>query len=154
MCYSITGLSPTPFAGLFTLTDTDLSARNAMRVKVTDRPGFPCRISLEDAAIGETVILLHHVSHDAPTPYRSAYAIYVRDVGEAAQYRDSLPPVMQGRPLAMRAFDQHAMLRDARIALPGQADTAIRSLFDNPMIAYIHAHNAAHGCFVAQVDRT
>jgi len=29
----------------------------------------------------------------------------------------------------------------------------IRDLFGDPEIAYIHAHNAAHGCFVARVDR-
>ncbi len=27
-------------------------------------------------------------------------------------------------------------------------------LFAAPEIAYIHAHNAAHGCFSARVDRT
>lgn len=153
MTYAIAGLAPAPFADLFTLSDSELAARNAMRVAVTTHPGYPCRVSLEDAAIGETVILLHHVSHDAATPYRSAYAIYIRDVGEAADYRGHLPPVMLGRPLGLRAFDSDGMLRDARLALPGQADTAIRGLFDNPSIAYIHAHNAAHGCFVAQVDR-
>lgn len=153
MTYAIAGLAPAAFTGLFRLTDAELAARNALRVLVTAHPGFPCRISLEDAAIGETVILLNHVSHDAPTPYRSAYAVYVRDIGKAGAYRDTLPPVMQGRALGMRAFDQQGMLRTARLALPGQADAAIRELFDDPAIAYIHAHNAAHGCFVAQVDR-
>lgn len=154
MTYAISGLAPSAFADLFSLSDADLAERNAMRVTVTARPGFPCRISLEDAPIGETVILLHHVSHDAPTPYRSAYAIYVRDVGEAAGYRDCLPPVMQGRPLGLRGFDSAGILRDARLAGPGQAEGAIRDLFGTPAIAYIHAHNAAHGCFVAQIDRT
>ncbi len=33
-------------------------------------------------------------------------------------------------------------------------DAAIRTLFTDDAIAYIHAHNAAHGCFAAKVDRT
>lgn len=37
---------------------------------------------------------------------------------------------------------------------PGEADAAIRALFDADEIAYIHAHNAAHGCFAARIDRT
>lgn len=153
MTYTITGLDPASFSHLFALSDADLKRHDALRVTATSYPGFPCRISLEDAALGETVILLHHVSHSARTPYRSSYAIYVRQVAEAAQYRDSLPPVMLGRPLGLRAFDEAGMLRDARLAMPGEGDAAIRGLFANPEIAYIHAHNAAHGCFVAQIDR-
>ena len=153
MTYLIHGLSPDRFAPLFAMDDADLAARNARRVIATADRGFPCRVSLEDARMGEALILLHHVSHDVATPYRSAYAIYVRDAAAAAEYRDCLPPVMQRRPLGLRGFDSAAMLRDARLAAPGEADAAILSLLDNPAIAYIHAHNAAHGCFIAQIDR-
>src|SRR3546814_5687957 len=78
MTYAITGLDPQPFAPLFAMTDADLAARGARRVTANADRGFPCRISLEDARAGEELILLHHVSHDVATPYRSAYAIYVR----------------------------------------------------------------------------
>ena len=61
---------------------------------------------------------------------------------------------MRGRPLGLRGFDSGAMLLDARLAAAGEADAAIGQLFANPAIAYIHAHNAAHGCFVARIDRT
>ena len=30
---------------------------------------------------------------------------------------------------------------------------AIRDLFADPAIAYIAAHNAAHGCFAARIER-
>ena len=153
MTYTIRGLCPEPFSPLFSMSDTELANRNALRVTANSHPGYPCRISLEDASVGETVILLHHVSHNAATPYRSAYAIYVRDIAEAAVYRDSLPPVMQGQSLGLRGFDSEGMLRAARLAGPDGADGEIRTLFGDPAIAYIHAHNAAHGCFVAQVDR-
>ena len=54
---------------------------------------------------------------------------------------------------ALRAFDAEGMLRGATLALTGDADARIRELFDRPEIAYIHAHNAAHGCFAARVER-
>lgn len=153
MTYAITGLSAETFRPLFGLSDDALAELNACRVTVTG-PGYPCRITLEDAVVGEEVILLNHTSHDVATPYRSSYAIYVRDVdGAAAHYVDQPAPVMATRPLGLRGFDADGMLRDARLALPGQADAMIRSLFDNPAIAYIHAHNAAHGCFCARIDR-
>src|SRR3546814_9216387 len=69
-----------------------------------------------------------HTSHDVATPYRSAYAIYVRPGVAAARYRDELPPVFEGRTLALRAFGADGMLQTARLAGPGEADGAIRDL--------------------------
>jgi hypothetical protein len=153
MTYSIRGLSPDRFAPLFAMDDAELAEHNARRVTAAADRGFPCRISLEDARMGEELILLHHTSHDVDTPYRSAYAIYVRPGVAAATYRDALPPVFEGRPLALRAFDEHGMLQTARLAGPGEADDAIRDLFADATISYIDAHNAAHGCFAARVER-
>jgi len=155
MTYTITGLDPAQFAHVLGASDGDLAEHAAVRVTATAKPGFPCRITLEDAAPGETLILLNHVSHDVTTPYRSAYAIYVREGAVApAQYRDSIPPVFEARPLGLRGFDAAGMLRSAVLALPGEADAKIRDVFANPDIAYIDAHNAAHGCFAARVERT
>lgn len=153
MTYRIDGLAPEPFTGLFGLDQSALAARNALRVTATSSRGFPCRVSLEDAAEGETLILLHHTSHDVATPYRSAYAIYVRENAVAAAFVDRPAPVFEGRPLGLRGFDGEGMLKAAQLALPGEADAAIRDLFADPEIAYIHAHNAAHGCFAARIDR-
>ena len=154
MTYMITGLDPAPFAGLADLDDDQLAARNVRRVVATAKPGYPCRVTLEDAEPGETLFLLSHVSHDVATPYRSLYAIYVRAGATArAHMDDAIPPVFEGRPIALRGFGADGMLQDARLALPGQSDAGIRALFDMPIIAYIDAHNAAHGCFAARVER-
>ena len=154
MTYRIEGLSPAPFAALFAMSDGELAERNAKRVTATASRGFPCRVSLEDAGEGEELILVHHVSHDVATPYRSAFAIYVRERAEApAEYVDATPPVFEGRPLGLRGFDAEGMLKAALLALPGEADAKIRELFANPEIATIHAHNAAHGCFAARIER-
>src|SRR3546814_561309 len=126
MTYSIEGLCPDRFASLFALDDAALAALNARRVTATADRGFPCRISLQDAGAGEELILLHHTSHDVATPYRSAYAIYVRPGVAAARYRGEVPPVFEGRTLALRAFGADAMLRTARLAGPGEAVSAIR----------------------------
>ena len=154
MTYAIKGLSPDMFDQYRGLDDEALARLSARRVKATSRPGFPCRVSLEDADEGESLILLHYVSHDVSTPYRSAYAIYVREAAvEAASYRDTLPPVFANRPLAMRAFSFEGMLTTARLALPGQAEAAILELLADEAIAYIDVHNAAHGCFAARIER-
>lgn len=153
MTYRIQGLDPETFAPLFDLDEDALAALHARRVTATADRGFPCRISLADAKAGEDLILLHHTSHDVATPYRSAYAIYVRPNVGAATYIDRTPPVFEGRPLALRAFDAGGMLQTARLAGPGEADGAIRDLFADDAISYIDAHNAAHGCFAARIER-
>jgi hypothetical protein len=153
MTYLIEPLNPADFAPLFAMDDTELAMHNARRVTATG-PGFPCRVSLEDAQAGESLILVNHVSHEEQTPYRSAYAIYVREGAQAAApYIDATPPVFEGRPIALRAFDADGMLRNAAIAMPGQSDARIRELFESPAIAYIHAHNAAHGCYSCRIER-
>ena len=153
MTYMIEGLAPDRFAPLFAMDDAGLAAINARRVTATADMGFPCRISLEDARAGEELILLHHVSHDVETPYRSAYAIYVGRDARPARFIDTVPPVFAGRTLALRAFDAAGLLRTARLAGPGEVDAAIRDLFADETISYIDAHNAAHGCFAARIER-
>lgn len=154
MTYRIEGLKKDAFEPLFELSDEALAARGARRVIATARPGFPCRVSLQDAEVGERLILVNHVSLDVLTPYRSSYAIYVREAATApAVYVDELPPVFERRPLGLRGFDVDGMLRGALLAGPGEADAKIRTLFEQADIATVHAHNAAHGCFVARVER-
>ena len=45
------------------------------------------------------------------------------------------------------------MLIDANLARGEAVDAAIRAAFEEPSAAYIHAHNAAHGCYAARIDR-
>jgi hypothetical protein len=155
MTYRITGLNPENYATMFKMHEAELAAINAYRVTASASRGYPCRVSLRDADAGDSLILFHHVSHDVSTPYRSAYAIYIREVADTqAIYHDEIPPVFEGRPIALRGFDAEGNLKNAALAEPGQTDTRIRELFENEEISYIHAHNAAHGCFAAKIDRT
>lgn len=154
MAYQITGLSPELAKPFQDATAEELSVLGAVQMTATSNPGFPCRISLEDAEVGEQVVLFHHTSHDVDSPYRSSYAIFARTgLTAAAQFTDAVPPVFESRTLAMRAFGKDAMLKTASLALPGDADRSIRQLFELAELAYIDVHNAAHGCFVARVER-
>ena len=155
MSFTVTGLSADEFAPLFALSDEALEQRGIIRKKATSKPGFPCRITLEDAEPGETVLLLNYESHKAETPYRSSYAIFVREgAQEAASYTDELPPVFKGRPMAFRHFNEDGHLVGASLALNGDAKEKIEAAFSDSRVAYIHAHNAAHGCFAAEVTRS
>ncbi|MEL7486858.1 MAG: DUF1203 domain-containing protein [Pseudomonadota bacterium] len=155
MEYVVTGLPLKDFAPLFALDDAALAARGIERKTVDAEPGYPCRITLRDAPRGASVLLLHHVSHDVETPYRSAYAIYVNEAAaETRRCVNALPEAFQGRPLAFRTFNADGALVGARLSLADDThNREIDAAFATPGAAYIHAHNAAHGCFAARIDR-
>jgi len=153
MSYRISGLDPAPYKPLFGLCDEELAGQGIVRMTVTEKPGFPCRITLVDRDIGDSVLLLNHVSHDVANPYRASHAIFVAD-GEQTSFVDEVPPVFAARVLSLRGFDGDGMMANAVLAQPGEADAAIRKLFDNPAIETIHAHNATRGCFSAKIERT
>jgi len=152
MTYRIAGLDPAPYKPLFLLPDDELAARGIVRMIVTEKPSFPCRVSLIDRDIGERVLLLNHVSHEVANPYRASHAIFVADA-DPAEFIDEVPPVFAGRVLSLRGFDADGMMADALLAQPGEADSAIRKLFDNLAVETIHAHNATRGCFSAKIER-
>ena len=154
MTYRITGLDPAPFASLFGAADAMLAQANAVRTTATCEPGFPCRVTLEEAAVGETLLLLPWSVPRRSSPYSFTYAIFVRETAaEAAVYEDALPPVLRHRWLSVRAFDERGMARAVELVEPGQADDALRRLLDEPSHIYIDIHNAAAGCFAARAER-
>ncbi|MBO9714986.1 DUF1203 domain-containing protein [Sphingomonas sp.] len=154
MTYRIEGLGPARFAHLAGLSDEVLAAEGVVRVIADKHPGYPCRVTLADAEAGEALLLLNHVDHDVATPYRNGFAIYVREAAlEAAVHEDELPPVFRGRPISLRGYGADGNLKGALLALPGDVEAKIHELFARPDVAYIHAHNAAHGCFAARIER-
>jgi len=153
MTYRIRGIDPAPFRHLYSLSDEELASQGILRMTVTAKPSFPCRVSLTDRDIGESVLLLNHVSHDSG-PYRASHAIFVTEgVESPAEYVDEVPPVFGPRVLSLRGFDGDGLMADAILTQPGDADAGIRKLFENPAIETIHAHNATRGCFAAKIER-
>ena len=154
MTYMIKGLPRDRFAAWFGLSDEQLAERGARRVVADEDFGFPCRVSLEDAAAGEALILLNHVSNDVDGPYRATHAILVRESAQdIPPMVDATPPVFSGRTLSLRGFAGNGDLIASRVADPEEHDNAIRALLSDPRVDHIDAHNAGHGCFAARIER-
>lgn len=153
IAYRIAGLSPQPYAALFALDDAHLAAHDMRRVVADSPRGYPCRVSLVDAAVGETVLLLTH-EHQAQGPYRASGPIFVREAASRAQvYQNQWPPVLTTRHLSLRAYDAQGWLREGRVVDGAQGEQAVQELFADPAIARIAAHNARVGCFLCAIDR-
>ncbi len=151
MAFQISSL-PDSFAPLFRLTDAELAARGAIRQVVDESPGFPCRVSLRDAAVGETVILTHFEHHAVASPFRASHAIYVREgAAQAVLAANEVPATLRTRLLSLRAFDRDGMLVEADVVEGRELEPVIERLLANA--AYLHIHFAKPGCFAARVDR-
>ena len=154
MSFIISGLPFETFQPLFGLSEAELGERGIVRRQVGDGDRAPCRITLEDARPGQSVLLLNYEHQAAASPYRSAYAIYVNESAtQTRRLKDELPRVFLGRPLALRAFDAEGFLIDAELTDYEQVRVAIARQFANAAAAYLHVHNAVPGCYAARVDR-
>ena len=76
--FQLVGLPAEPFEPLFELPDSKLAALGARRVIASEHPGYPCRISLLDAEVGEELLLLTYAHHRVASPYQATGPIYVR----------------------------------------------------------------------------
>jgi hypothetical protein len=154
MNFVITGLDPQPFRHLYGLSDAELTREGVIRMRADSKPGFPCRVTLQDAEPGEELLLLNYEHLPVETPYRSRHAIFVRDGAErAARYESEIPEQLAVRLLSVRAFDADGMMTDADAFDGSDLAGRIEMFFADPAVAYLHVHNAKRGCFAARVDR-
>lgn len=154
MNYQISGIDPAQFQHLFALTDAELAVRGVSRAVAEETPGYPCRVSLEDALVGEELILISYAHQTANSPYQAAGPIYVRrNASEIAALRNKVPPPFQSRLLSVRAYDANHFIIDAEVVDGAQLEPLIARFFGNAAVAYLHVHYARRGCYAGRVDR-
>ena len=138
----------------FELDDQQLAAQGALRKIVDQKPGFPCRISLKDAEIGEEVILFPYAHHTVDSPYQASGPVFIRrGVATASLALNELPEMLWNRYLSLRAYDNQGMMIDARTIHGAQLSETIQQVFDLPSVIYIQVHNAGPGCYNCQINR-
>ena len=121
---------------------------------VNEKPGFPCRVSLEDANIGEEVILFPFKHHNVNSPYQSSGAIFIRKNARAAQLEiNEIPTMLEHRLLSLRIYDGDGMMVDGRTVEGNILGKEIENVFENELVKYIQIHNASPGCYNCQVNR-
>src|ERR1700736_4045579 len=152
--FRISGLPLANFAPLFELDDNQLAQKRARRLIVDAKPGFPCRVSLQDAEIGERVILLPFEHQSVDSPYRASGPIFVRESAkEALLSPNELPEVVRSRMLSVRAYDGEGIMRGAAVTPGSELQSQIENLFADSRVSYLHLHNAGAGCYSCRIDR-
>jgi hypothetical protein len=152
--FRLVGIDPEPFQPLFELDDAQLRALGAMRCHATSSPGFPCRIGLEDAAVGDELLLLPFLHQPGASPYRASGPIFVRKgATQATLAAGCVPAYVTRRQISVRAYDAAHMMVDASVCDGPDVASEIERQFENAAVAYIHLHNAKRGCFSCRVER-
>jgi hypothetical protein len=142
------------FSHLIAMDDAELESHGAKRVNVDSHPGYPCRVSLMDAPVGERVILTPFRHHDVLSPYQSAGPIFVRENAQTAKpHVNEIPVMFHHRLLSVRAYNEAAMMKKAKVVEGQVLEETIRHLFSTEAISYLHIHNAGPGCFNCLVQR-
>lgn len=154
MGFQISALKVDQFSHLFGQDDETLAKSDVQRVVADKCPGYPCRVSLQDAEIGESVLLLNYEHQAAASPYRSSHAIFIRQwANQARPGENEIPELLRIRLLSVRAFDAFGMMLEADVIEGQQLKALIERLFSNDSADYLHIHNAKAGCYAALVRR-
>lgn len=152
--FKVKALNSDEFSQLFHLSNVELEKSGIKRIIVDSNPGFPCRVSLEDANIGEEVILLPYKHHQTNSPYQSGGPIYVRKNSTTANLRvNEIPKMLFHRLLSLRGYDVDGMMVKATVIEGENIKAEINGFFLNSKISYIHIHNAKPGCFNCSIER-
>ena len=153
MNFQISALSEALFSHLYGATEEQLSQAGAQRVIADAEPGFPCRISMRDAKIGESLILLNYSHLDEDTPYCASHAIFIIEGSKEQTFpRNTVPQVLRSRLLSLRAFDENYSMIAADVCAGADLEHAITKIATDPSVSFLHVHNAAPGCYAARID--
>ena len=154
MDFRISALKAEQFAPLFDLPQASLAQRLAVCRIASAKPGFPCRVSLEDAEVGEQLLLIHYVHQGDASPYRASHAIFVRrGVPRAELAAGEVPQFLRTRVLSLRAFDKDAMIVTADLCDGARVENVLQAYFSKRAVAYVHIHFAKFGCYACRADR-
>jgi Protein of unknown function (DUF1203) len=151
--FIVRGLEPQSFSPLFALSDEALSERGARRMAADSDDAYPCRIALRRVEKGAELILLNYAHLPAPhSPYRASGPIFVSRSARGV-YENELPPMLQDRLLALKAYDADAFILDADVAEGEEVRERVERFLDDPAVTHVDVHFARRGCFAARIER-
>jgi len=152
--FRISALPLDAFTPLFALSDAELAARGMRRMIADSKPGYPCRVSLVDADVGERVLLLPYPHHSGPGPYRASGPIFAREAARQAQLGvNEIPESVRSRLLSVRGYDREGILVGADVTEGAALEATVSRLLSDARVDYLHLHNARAGCYSCRVDR-
>ncbi len=147
-------LSEIDFSTYLNMNNEELHQNGGRWIEVDESPCYPCRVSLEDAKIGEKVLALSYTYHDVSSPYKASGPIFVRNNAIQKKLKiNEVPVMLNHRQLSLRGYNSEAMMIEAEVLKGKNLKSGLLKIFQNTAVEYIHIHNAMPGCFNCSVVR-
>lgn len=142
------------FVKLLNWSEEQLAEVNARRLIADSKPGYPCRVSLKEAEVGERVLLIAFKHHDVQSPYQASGPIFIRENAETAELEiNEIPEILLERLLSVRAYNSKNLMICAETVQGAELGNVIRGQLLNNEVTYLQIHNANPGCFNCNVYR-
>jgi hypothetical protein len=152
--FRLVGLAADNFEPFFAMPADDLAALGGRRVVADEPVGFPCRVSLVDAEVGDELLLLPFEHLSTGSPYRASGPVFVRQGARRAVLEPGeIPPYVTRRWMSVRAYDAEDMMTAADVCEGTDVRGVIERLMADEAVSFIHLHNAKRGCFSCRVER-
>ena len=152
--FQIHSINAEEINSLLNLGENELKKLNIVKSIVDEKPGYPCRLSLQDAEIGEEVLLFTYEHHKVKSPYQSSGPIFIRtNAKKAALPKNEIPLMLRHRLLSLRIYDKDAMMIDARTVKGDILEDTLQDILTNTQVEYMHIHNSGPGCYNCLVNR-
>jgi len=126
--FKIVALPANLFQPYFEASNNELKRLHAYWIVVDQSPGYPCRVTLEDATVGERVLVCNFEHHPVNSAYQASGPIFVRE----------------------KAIN---LMVEADLVKGENITQIIQSQLENSSVEYIHIHNAVPGCFSCAIER-
>ena len=128
---------------------------NALRRSHADHP-LPCRHCLQDAHIGEVVLLGSYRFGRPYGIYGGPSPIFVHARPCTPFDRgDAVPEIVRNRLVSVRVYDaDDQMIYPLGMVCPGtEVENPVSRSFEDPRTAYVNIHTAGPGCFLCRAER-
>lgn len=115
--------------------------------------GEPLRCCLRDAEPGEQIMLIAYQPSRLGGPYAEVGPIFVHAGGCPGWADTGYPDGFRHRQQLLRAYDEGGNQVDNIIVEPGEAETGITALLENPDVSFLHSRNVLAGCWMFAITR-
>ncbi len=133
---------------------TELLGNPVTTVIADAKPGYPCRLSLEDAEPGEALYLFSHTPFSCANAYRETGPVFIRKNAKPAKLPiNELPDVAYARSIIFRAYDSEGTILSASPAEAGDLSGTLGRLLDDKHVDFVHLRAVVSGCFLCKARR-
>ncbi len=122
-------------------------------IRTLDGARHQCRHCLTLSLPGEAVFLASHRPFETDHPFAERGPVFVHE-RECPRYPDDgpYPPGFPKRSAVLRAYDAAEAQVESRLVGDEGVDAVIAALLADARTAFVHARNAAEGCFMFRIE--